>query len=147
MATDSCDYSVEQKTKHSDFLQTPGGLPGIETLLPLMVTYGVTDKRIGWPDLVRMLSTNPAKIFGLFPTKGTLVPGGDADVVIYDVNDHYTLAADDLHGLAGYTPFDGFPLRGRVKMTFSRGTVVYEDGEFIGLPGHGEFVPGKPFDV
>jgi dihydropyrimidinase len=145
IATDSCDYALDQKLEYADFSRTPGGLPGIETLLPLIATYGVADNRLGWPDLVRLLSTNPAKIFGLFPQKGTLVPGADADVTIYDVNDQYTLTDDDLHGLAGYTPFDGFPLKGRVKMTLSRGKVVFKDGEFKGRPGHGRFVPGRPF--
>jgi dihydropyrimidinase len=145
IATDSCDYALDQKLQHADFTRTPGGLPGIETLLPLIATYGVADNRLGWPDLVRLLSANPAKIFGLFPKKGTLVPGADADVTIFDVNDQYTLTDDDLHGLAGYTPFDGFPLKGRVKMTLSRGKVVYKDGEFKGRPGHGRFMPGRPF--
>lgn len=147
IATDSCNYTLDQKMAYSDFARTPGGLPGIETLLPLMATYGVAENRLDWPDLVRLLSTNPAQIFGLFPTKGTLAPGADADVTIFDVNDHYTLTVDDLHGLAGYTPFDGFPLKGRVKMTLSRGEVVFRDGEFKGRPGHGKFIAGKPFST
>jgi dihydropyrimidinase len=145
IATDSCDYTLDQKTAHPDFTKTPGGLPGIETLLPLMASFGVAEDRIGWPDLVRMLSTNPARIFGLYPTKGSLMPGADADVAIYDPQGSETLVSSDLHGLAGYTPFEGYALRGRVKMTLSRGQVVYEDGEFKGQPGHGKFVAGQPF--
>jgi dihydropyrimidinase len=147
VATDSCDYTLEQKTAHPEFTRTPGGLPGIETLLPLMVTYGVAEKRLGWPDMVRLLSTNPARIFGLYPSKGTLTPGADADVTIYDPNGHYTLTANLLHGLAHYTPFDGFRLRGNVKMTLSRGHVVCDEGEFKGRPGHGKFVAGRPFNM
>jgi dihydropyrimidinase len=147
VATDSCDYTLDQKTAHPDFSKTPGGLPGIETLLPLMVSYGVAEGRIGWPDLVRMLSTNPARIFGLYPAKGSLMPGADADVTIYDPRGSETLVASDLHGLAGYTPFEGFVLRGHVKMTLSRGQVVYEEGEFKGQPGHGRFVAGQPFSA
>jgi dihydropyrimidinase len=145
VATDSCDYTLDQKTAHPDFTQTPGGLPGIETLLPLMASYGVAEGRLDWPDLARLLSANPARIFGLYPTKGTLLPGADADVTVYDPRDSYTLTADDLHGLAGYTPFGGFPLQGRVKTTISRGHVIYRDGEFMGRQGHGQFVAGGPF--
>jgi dihydropyrimidinase len=145
VATDSCDYSLDQKLAHPDFTKTAGGLPGIETLLPLMVSYGVAEGRLSWSDLVKLLATNPARIFGRYPAKGTLMPGADADVTIYDPNDEGSLTAHDLHGLAGYTPFDGFPIRGRVKMTLSRGHVVYEEGEFKGRPGHGRFVPGRPF--
>jgi dihydropyrimidinase len=147
VATDSCDYSLDQKTRYSEFNRTPGGLPGIETLLPLMATFGVARNRLTWSDLVRLLSTNPAQIFGLYPTKGTLLPGADADVTIYDPTGFDTINAHTLHGLAGYTPFDGFPLQGRVTMTLSRGHVVYEEGEFKGRAGHGRFVAAQPRDT
>jgi dihydropyrimidinase len=146
IATDSCDYTLAQKRAHDDFTRTPGGLPGIETLLPLMVSYGVAEGQMGWPDLVRLLCANPARIFGLYPTKGNLLPGADADVTIYDPNGHHTLAAGDLHGLAGYTPFEGVALHGRVRTTLSRGRVVYENGSFKGQAGHGRFIAGRPFD-
>jgi dihydropyrimidinase len=147
IATDSCDYTLDQKSAHADFTRTPGGLPGTETVLPLMASYGVLagEHDLDWPDLVRLLSTNPARIFGLYPTKGTLTPGSDADVTIYDPAGRHTLMTGDLHGVAGYTPFAGFSLQGGVKMTISRGAVVYENGEFKGRPGHGQFVPGRLF--
>jgi dihydropyrimidinase len=152
VATDSCDYTLDQKTAQANFTQTPGGLPGIETLLPLMASYGVLGQahdtvaknRLDWPALVRLLSTNPARIFGLYPTKGTLMPGADADVTIYAPRESYTLSADHLHGLAGYTPFEGFPLQGRVTTTISRGQIIYRDGEFTGQSGRGRFVAGRP---
>ncbi len=143
IATDSCDYTLDQKTAHPDFTQTPGGLPGIETLLPLMASYGVARGRLDWPDLVRLLSTSPARILGLYPVKGTLMPGADADVTIYDPQGDRNLTAGDLHGLAGYTPYEGFSLKGRVKVTLSRGQVVYENGEFRGQSGHGKFIAGR----
>jgi dihydropyrimidinase len=83
-------------------------------------------------------------VFGLYPTKGALTPGADADVTIYDPDHSCTLSADDLHGLAGYSPFEGWPIQGRVKLTMSRGKTVYADGEFQGQPGRGKFVAGKP---
>jgi dihydropyrimidinase len=90
-----------------------------------------------------LLSTSPARIFGLYPVKGTLMPGADADVTIYDPQGDRNLTADDLHGLAGYTPYEGFSLKGRVKVTLSRGQVVYENGEFRGQSGHGKFIAGR----
>ena len=144
IASDSCDYSLAQKTAHTTFTKTPGGLPGIETLLPLMASYGVAQGRLDWSDLARLLSTNPARIFGLYPTKGALMPNADADVTLYDPGYRHTLSADELHGLARYTPFEGFTLQGRVNMTLSRGQVIYADGEFKGRPGRGKFVAGQP---
>ena len=126
---------------------TPGGLPGTETLLPLIATYGVGEGHLDWPEVVRLLSTNPARLFGLYPTKGTLLPGADADVTIYDPSVTSTLTADDLHGLAGYTPFEGFPVQGRVKTTVSRGEVIFHDGQVRESPGRGRFVAGKPFSI
>jgi dihydropyrimidinase len=146
VATDSCDYSLAQKTAHDDFTQTPGGLPGIETLLPLMVSFGINGDRLDWPDLVRLLCTNPARIYGLYPRKGTLNPGSDADITIYDPRGQRTLVDDDLHGVAGYTPYAGFQLAGQVRMTLSRGRVVYEDGVFKGEAAHGAFVSRRPFE-
>ncbi len=147
IATDSCDYTLEQKLAHPEFTQTPGGLPGSETLLPLMATYGVAEGRMGWPDLARMLSTNPARIFGLYPTKGTLLPGTDADVTVYDPEHNHTLSPANLHGLAGYTPYESFPIQGQVKLTLSRGRIVFQDGEFKGRAGHGRFIAGQPIGM
>jgi dihydropyrimidinase len=144
VATDSCDYTLEQKTAKPDFTSTPGGLPGTETLLPLMATYGVVEGRLDWPELVHMLSTNPARLFGLYPTKGALLPGADADVTIYDPGVSSTLTADDLHGVASYTPYEGFPVLGRVKTTLSRGEIVFHDGEIMASPGRGRFIAGRP---
>ncbi len=140
IATDHCDYTRDQKLAADNFTRTPGGLPGVETLLPLMATYGVAEGRIGWPDLVRMLSTNPARIYGLWPRKGALLPGSDADVVIYDPEPETTIRAEALHYLAGYTPYEGMRVQGRVRMTVVRGQIVYEEGRFVGREGWGQFV-------
>jgi dihydropyrimidinase len=144
VASDSCDYRLAQKTAHADFTRAAGGLPGTETLLPLLASYGVAQGRLDWPDLARLLSANPARIFGLYPTKGALTPGADADVTMYDPGHSHTLSADDLHGLAGYSPFEGWPIQGRVRLTMSRGDIIYADGEFQGQPGRGKFVAGEP---
>jgi dihydropyrimidinase len=146
IATDHCDYTLAQKSAVNDFTRTPGGLPGLETLLPLLYTYGIAEGRLTWDHLVRLVSTQPARIFGMYPRKGTLAPRADADVVIYDPQGESTIRASQLHNAAGYTPYEGMRVRGRVKMTIARGQVVFEDGEFNGTPGRGQFIASEPFD-
>lgn len=140
LATDHCDYTREQKLAQDDFTQTPGGLPGMETLLPLMYTYGVTEGQVTLPQLVALLSTNPARVWGLWPRKGALLPGSDADLVVYDPEPAGLLHAKELHYLARYTPYEGMRVQGRVKATISRGSVIYREGQFVGRTGRGEFL-------
>jgi dihydropyrimidinase len=144
IATDHCDYSKAQKTAQDDFAQTPGGLPGVETLLPLMFTYGVDDGQLTLPQLSKLLSTNPARIWGLWPQKGALLTGSDADIVVYDPRPESILNAESLHHLASYTPYEGMRIRGQVKATVSRGRIVFRDGQFIGKKGQGQFIRRDP---
>jgi dihydropyrimidinase len=138
IGTDHCDYTLAQKQHSPRFTETAGGVPGLETLLPLLATYGVGQGRISWSRLIELTSSNPARIFGL-SSKGTLAPGRDADVVIYDPAGQYTIQAGQLHNLAGYTPFEGWPVAGRVRDVFSRGRTIVENGEFRPAPGWGRF--------
>ncbi len=140
IVTDHCDYAKNQKLATDDFTQTPGGLPGMETLLPLMYTHGVADGRLTLPQLVALLSANPARLWGLWPRKGALLPGSDADLVVYDPQPEGVVRTGDLHHLAGYTPYEGLPVQGRVKITISRGQVIYREGQFTGRKGRGRFV-------
>jgi dihydropyrimidinase len=151
--TDHCAYSRAQKTAIGDFTKTPGGLPGLEVLLPLMATYGVADGRITWPDLVGMMAANPAKIYNLWPRKGSLLPGADADVVIYDPAPEtvirekaYPPSAEDTrpHTSADYTPYEGLRLSGRVMTTIRRGEVLVHAGTFMGERGSGQFIRRHP---
>jgi len=147
IVTDHCDYTKEQKTAQDDFTQTPGGLPGVETLLPLTYTYGVTEGQLTLPQLVALLSANPARVWGLWPRKGALLPGSDADIVIYDPKPEGTVSAESLHHLAGYTPYEGLRVRGQVKATTSRGQIIYREGRFTGRKGQGRFVARTPFNA
>lgn len=148
IVTDHCDYTKEQKIARDDFTQTPGGLPGMETLLPLMYTYGVAEDvatdlprgHLTLLDLSELLAANPARLWGLWPRKGALLPGSDADIVVYDPAPTSTLSADGLHYLAGYTPYAGLKIQGRVEATISRGRVIYREGRFTGRTGRGKFI-------
>jgi len=144
LITDHCDYTRAEKTAQDDFTKTPGGLPGTETLLPLMATYGVAAGRFGWTDLVRMMALNPAKIYNLWPRKGALTPGADADIVLFDPTYEGVISADDLHYVAGYTPYEGMPVKGRVAGVLRRGEFLVRDGVFVGAEGSGEYLAREP---
>jgi dihydropyrimidinase len=140
LTTDHCDYTVEQKVARDDFAHTPGGLPGLATLLPLTFTYGVARGRLSLEQLVALLSTNPARVWGLWPRKGALLPGFDADLVVYDPQPESTIDAQVLGHMARYSPYEGMPVQGQVRMTISRGRIVYRDGQSLGRKGQGKFV-------
>lgn len=144
IATDHCDYTRDQKLTADDFTVTPGGLPGLETLLPLMFTYGVAEGRLTLSDLTELLSVNPARLWGLWPRKGVLQPGSDADIVVYDPTRERQIRADDLHHLAGYTPYEGMDVQGGVKATIARGEIIYREGRFSGQRGRGAYLKRNP---
>ena len=145
MGSDHCGFSLSQREGVDDFRQISPGIPGVETSLVLMHTFGVARQRISRSDLVRLLCTNPAKIFGLWPRKGDLRPGSDADIVIFDPRAQQTVRAAELHSRAGYTPYEGLPLTGRVMATICRGQVVFRDGHVRGTAGFGRFQQCAPF--
>ncbi|MDF1513925.1 MAG: amidohydrolase family protein, partial [Anaerolineae bacterium] len=142
--TDHCGYTADQKLKKNDFTKTPGGLPGLETSLALMATYGIDDRRIEWPDLIRMMVTKPASIYNLWPRKGALLPGSDADIVIYNPSMPWTITQDELHNTTGFTPFEGYPVTGKVISTIRRGEFLVENGIFVGKQATGKFLKRAP---
>ena len=153
VVTDHCDYTLTQKREFAEFTRTPGGLPGLETSFQLTYTYAVEEARyrvdpgepLALPDLARLMSTEPAQVFGLYPRKGAILPGSDADLMIYDPEPEVIVRAAEQHTVAGYTPYEGFKVRGRVRTVLSRGQVLVQDGELHGEPGRGQFLKGKPF--
>ncbi len=143
VATDHCAFLEERKLKAKNALEVLPGIPGVETLLPLTYSYGVESKRFSPQKLVQVLSENPAKIFGLYPEKGSLQRGTDADLVVYDPKTRWVLRDEDLHSQAGYSPFSGLEIKGKVKLTMLRGEVKVRDNSFVGEKTGGKFLRGQ----
>jgi dihydropyrimidinase len=143
--TDHCAFTASQKDQgYDDFRRVPNGLPGVETRLPLLFSEGVMKGRISATTLARVTSLEPAKVFGLFPKKGILAPGSDADIVMIDPAREKVISSESLNMGVDWTPFDGWQVEGFPVLTISRGEVIVEDGEFIGKAGRGRFVPRQP---
>lgn len=140
VATDHCAFTKEQKLSSSDCRTIYPGIPGTEELLPLIHTYGTVSGSLNISQIVNLLSTGPAKIFGLYPRKGCLQEGADADVVLFDPDENWTLSADTLHSASGYTAYEGRSVTGKVVMTYLRGRLVMGDELYLGLAGDGRFV-------
>ncbi|OFW18195.1 MAG: dihydropyrimidinase [Acidobacteria bacterium RIFCSPLOWO2_02_FULL_65_29] len=126
--------------KEVAFQYIPNGIPGIETRLPLLFSEGVGEGRIDLHQFVALTATNPARMYGLYPRKGTIAVGSDADLVIWDDQREQTIGNAMLHHAVDYTPYEGMRLRGWPAVTLSRGEAVWEDGEFRGRAGRGEFL-------
>lgn len=122
------------------FNQLPGGGPGIETRMLLTYHFGVNEKRISLSQFVALTSTNAAKLYKLYPRKGTLAPGADADIVLWDPNLEVTIKADTLHQNVDYTPYENWRVRGAPKTVLARGEVIVRDGNFVGQQGRGAFL-------
>src|SRR3989440_1101614 len=142
ISTDHCPFCMkEQKTLGSDdFSKIPNGAPGIETRMSLVYDGGVRTGRISLNRFVELTSTSPAKIFGLFPRKGTIAPGSDADIVIFDPKGTQTLSVQSLHMNVDYNPYEGRQVTGVTETVISRGKVVIDAGRFAGKAGAGAFL-------
>jgi dihydropyrimidinase len=124
--------------------ETGSGFVGMEILLPLMLSEGVNAGRIPLERVVEICCENPAKAFGLYPKKGSLMVGADADLVILDLDKEVAFSGERFHGFGDFTLFDGWNIKGWPKATISRGKVVFEEGQVTGTPGQGRYLPRKP---
>ena len=142
IASDHGAHPPEAKRRGADnIFAAPFGVPGSETLLPLMYHFGMHEGRIPITRLVELLAERPAKIFGLYPRKGTWQVGADADLVLLDTKGSTTITASTQHSRAGYTAYEGMELHGRVVHTIQRGRTVFERGTLAAKPGWGRFLP------
>ena len=142
VATDHCPFTFsEQKQQGAqDFTRCPSGAPGVEERLILLYSEGVRKGRITLPQLVKYACTNPARIAGLYPKKGTLERGADADLVILDPEKEWTLTAGGMHGAGDYTCYEGMKMNGAVERVLLRGKTIAKDGVFTGERGDGQYL-------
>ena len=141
VATDTCTFNTGQKSMwEGDFTRIPFGLPGVETMLPLMYTYGVGKGKLSIQRLVQLLSTNPAKLMGMYPEKGSLEKNTDADIVVFDPHREVTLSYRNLQTNCDWSPYEGLELKGYPDTTICRGKIVAEQGKFSGDVGFGKFI-------
>ena len=122
------------------FRWVPNGIPGVETRLQILFSKGVVEGRISLNEFVALTSTNHARMYGLYPGKGSIAPGFDADIVIWDPNRRETIRQELMHHGADYTPYEGISVTGWPVMTIARGEVVAEEGRILGAPGRGRFL-------
>ncbi|MES2410662.1 MAG: dihydropyrimidinase [Bacteroidota bacterium] len=141
VATDHCPFMWEQKLMgKDDFSKIPNGHPAIENRMELLFSEGVNKGRITLNKYVEVASTNAAKIFGMFPKKGTIAVGSDADIVLFDANEKHTLSAKTHHMNVDYSGYEGWELKGKVKTVLLRGQVVIDNNECKVQKGYGQFV-------
>jgi len=139
--TVATDHAPKHKDVGGDFLEQPFGSPQIETLLPLVYDGGVNTGKISVVRLVQVLCENQARIFGLYPTKGAIAVGSDADLVVFDPTREFTIRAENQHSNAGYTLYEGRTVLGWPEMSFQRGRRVLWQGEIVTEPGQAQFLP------
>lgn len=144
IATDHCPFqSYEKDWGKDDFTKIPNGCMGIENMYPYMLSEA-NKGRLSFNKVVELCSTNPAKIYGCAPEKGTIAVGADADIVVYDPNKEFVVSKDNMHSDVDHTIWEGLKLNGYIDLTLSRGKLVFKDGEFLGNPGWGKFLRRKP---
>jgi dihydropyrimidinase len=142
VSTDHCPFCfADQKALgKDDFTKIPNGGPGIENRMQLIYHYGVNSGKLSLNRFVEVVSTAPARIFGLYPKKGEIAPGSDADVVVWDPNAVHTISARTHHMRVDYSMFEGFEVRGNARTVLSRGEVIVDGGKFLGKAGRGNYL-------
>ncbi len=141
VATDHCPFCMDQKKMGlNDFSKIPNGMPGIEHRMELLFSEGVLKNKISLNKFVELTSTNAARIFGMFPKKGTIAPGSDADIVIFDPNINHTISVKTHHHNCDYSAFEGWKVNGKCKTVILRGTPVVEDDQALIGKGFGKYI-------
>ena len=146
ISTDHCTFTTNQKKKgEKDFSKIPNGIGGVETRVPLIYSEGVKKGRLNLQRFVEVVCTNPARLFGMYPQKGVIGPGSDADIIIFDPKKEVTITNRNLRENTDYTPYEGFKVTGYPLHVLLRGETIVKEGEFIGKKRTGKFVRRKPF--
>jgi len=142
VSTDHCPFCFadQKQLGVGDFTKIPNGGPGVENRLQLIHHHGVNSGKLTMNRFVEIVATAPARIFGMYPRKGALAAGSDADIVVWDPNAEHTISAKTHNMRVDYSMFEGFRVKGNARQVFSRGELIVENGKFIGKPGRGQFL-------
>src|SRR6266700_4373595 len=142
VSTDHCPFCFEDQKVlgKDDFTKIPNGGPGIENRLQLIYHHGVNAGKLSLNRFVELVSTTPARIFGMYPRKGAIAAGSDADIVFWDPQADYTISAKTHHMRVDYSMFEGFRVKGNVSKVMSRGELVVDNGQFLGKVGRGQYL-------
>lgn len=152
VSTDHCPFCMgdhhtfgtQKQLGRGDFSKIPNGMPGVEPRMELLYSGGVEDGRIGLNRFVEITSTTPAKMFGLYPKKGTIAVGSDADIVVFDPRATHVLSVDNHHMDVDYSAYEGWEMTGKVDTVLSKGKVIVSDNAYHGSPGDGEYLVRGP---
>jgi dihydropyrimidinase len=146
VSTDHCPFCfADQKALgKDDFTKIPNGGPGIENRMQLIYHHGVNAGRLTLNRFVEITAAAPARIFGMYPRKGTIAPGSDADIVLWDPNAEHTISAATHHMRVDYSMFEGFKVKGNVRQVYSRGELIVDGGEYVGRVGRGQYLRRTP---
>lgn len=149
IATDHCSFNLkdDKQKGNNDFTKCPNGAPGVAERVMVIFSEGVMEKKISINRFVELLCTNPAKIYGMYPKKGCLIPGADADITIINPNYEYTLTRSMLQGAVDYTCFEGMKIRGSIDTVIQNGKVAYKNNKFLGKKGDGKFIRRKVMEI
>lgn len=149
IGTDHCafDFKGQKDMGRDDFRQIPNGFNGIEERLAMIYSYGVKEGRLSPERWVELCSTNAAKIFGMYPRKGTIAIGSDADLVLWNPDVDDTISVETQKSKSDYNVYEGYKIRGRASETFLRGKLAFKDGEVLSKPGEGQFLKRTPFNA
>ena len=141
VSTDHCPFCMKEQKElgTDDFRAIPNGIGGVEHRMDL-IYQGVLNREITLARWVELCSTTPARMFGLYPQKGTIQPGADADIVLYDPDASWTISVDNHHMNLDHSAWEGFEIQGKVDTVMSRGRVIVSDGEYHGAPGDGKYL-------
>ncbi|MFB3095204.1 MAG: amidohydrolase family protein [Candidatus Acidiferrales bacterium] len=147
VSTDHCPfcYKEQKEMGKGDFTKIPNGGPGIEHRLSLVFTGGVHGKRFSLNRFVELVSTTPAKLFGLYPRKGTIAVGTDADLILFDPNKEEIISAKTHHMKVDYSMFEGIRVKGVPRQVLVGGRLVIDKGKFVGKPGQGQFLKRQTY--
>jgi dihydropyrimidinase len=147
VSTDHCAFlwDGQKSLGRDDFSKIPNGAPGLENRIQMIHEFGVRGRRITLNRMVELLSTNPAKYFGLYPRKGTIAVGSDADILVFDPERRVTISSATDHSKSDYNLYEGTEVTGTPEVVLLRGNVLVEDGELVAQPGIGQYIARSRF--